>query len=323
MGIKLAKLNKVDLKEVWHHEAYDFTKWLAETDNLNLLGEEIGFEIKLIQSEAPVGKFSVDILAEEEGSGRKIVIENQLQNTDHDHLGKIITYASGYDAEIIIWIVKDFKEEHQRAIDWLNEHTDEQIGFFLIRMELWQIDGSLPAPKFGIIVNPNQWAKTAKKGNTDPLTDTKLKQLEFWTAFKAFVEGKERGLKLKKPLPQSWYSLSVGTSEASLDLNINSKDSTIRCQLYIPKNKSLFHFLSDWKEKIDAQLAGLKWVESTGAFSAIRLDKKVLNIFDSHEREKHFQWLLENVLLFKKVFGPYLQTFKKKPGLNENSTQEG
>ena len=117
-----------------------------------MLSEDIGVDIKLTQTEANVGKFSVDILAEEESSGRKIIIENQLEGTNHDHLGKIITYASGYGAEIIIWIVRDYREEHQKAVDWLNEHTDEYISFFLIRIELWQIGESNPAPKFEIVV---------------------------------------------------------------------------------------------------------------------------------------------------------------------------
>src|SRR5205085_4728442 len=123
-------------------EALDFTNWLAQKENLEALGEEIGVDIKLIKTEANVGKFNVDILAEEENSERKIIIENQLEDTNHDHLGKIITYASGYDAEIIVWIVESTREEHIRAIDWLNEHTDEDIDFFLIKMEIWKISDS-------------------------------------------------------------------------------------------------------------------------------------------------------------------------------------
>ena len=111
--MKLSKLEKVDLREVWKHEALDFTNWLAKPENLELLSDEIGIDITLIQTEASVGNFNVDILAEEENTGRKIVIENQLESTDHDHLGKIITYASGFDAEIIIWIVKNVRDEHK------------------------------------------------------------------------------------------------------------------------------------------------------------------------------------------------------------------
>jgi hypothetical protein len=116
----LSKLKKVNLREEWKHEATDFTNWLAKDENLLLLSEEIGIDISLVQTEASVGQFSVDILAEESNTNRKIVIENQLETTDHDHLGKIITYASGFDAEIVIWIVKGVRDEHKQAVDWLS-----------------------------------------------------------------------------------------------------------------------------------------------------------------------------------------------------------
>ena len=158
----LGKIKKVELREGWKHEANDFTRWMSQEENLALLGDEVGFDIKLIQTEAKVGSFNVDILAEEENTGNKIVIENQLEVSDHDHLGKVITYASGYNAKIVIWVVKDVREEHRNAIDWLNENTNEEIGFYLLKIELWQIEDSLPAPKFEIICKPNDWAKTIK-----------------------------------------------------------------------------------------------------------------------------------------------------------------
>ena len=116
---------------MWKNESSDFTAWLSRKENLDLLGEEIGIDISLIKTEVNVGRYNVDILAEEENTGRKIIIENQLENTNHDHVGKIITYAAGYDAEIIIWIVKDARDEHKQAIDWLNRHTDQNVNFFI------------------------------------------------------------------------------------------------------------------------------------------------------------------------------------------------
>ena len=173
--MKLGKLEKIkDLRSVWKHEANDFTKWLSEEENLNTLGEEIGIDIELISTEAKTGSFSTDILASESNTNNKIIIENQLESTDHDHLGKIITYASGHDAKTIIWIVKEVREEHRQAIDWLNEHTDEEINIFLCKIELWKIGNSEIAPKFQIVSSPNNWTKTVKKSADNKKTSTDM-----------------------------------------------------------------------------------------------------------------------------------------------------
>lgn len=302
------------MRNIWEHEAFDFTEWLAKQNNLDLLSEEIGVQIKLLETSATVGRYYVDILAEEESTGRKIVIENQLEDTDHDHLGKIITYASGYDAEIVIWIVRDAREEHQRAIEWLNEHTDEKIGFFLIKIEIWQIDESNPAAKFDILVGPNEWAKTIKKSpNDSELTNTKLQQLEFWTSFKKYVRSIDAKIRLQTPRPQHWYDLSMGSSEAHVELTLNSRENRLGCEIYISKNKDLFNFLNERENEIE-KIIGEKteWVDAPVA-SRIIIRKSVSDIFDSNEAKAHFGWFYEKTVLFQKVFGKYLKEFKKRP----------
>lgn len=312
MKKNLSKLNKVELREVWGHEALDFTKWLAEKDNLDALSEEIGIDIKLIKPEAPVGNFNVDILAEEEASGRKITIENQLEDTNHDHLGKIITYASGYDAEIVIWIVKGVRDEHQRAVEWLNEHTDENIYFFLIKIELWQIEGSNPAPKFEIIVSPNEWAKAIKTSQSNgELTDTKLQQLEFWNNFKNYVRENDTQIRLQTPRPQHWYDVSMGSSDAHVALTLNSRENFICCEVYISKNKDLYNFLLERKDEIEKEIGStVEWVDAAVA-SRIKVKKEVKGVFDKKEAEQYFIWLYEKTILFQKIFGKYLREFKK------------
>jgi hypothetical protein len=314
MKKQLSKLAKVELRDVWGHEAIDFTNWLAQEDNLDLLSEEIGTTIKLIQTEAGVGKFNVDILAEEEASGRKIIIENQLENTDHEHLGKIITYASGYDAEIVIWIVKDIREEHQRAIEWLNEHTDENISFFLIKIELWQIEGSNPAPKFDIAASPNEWAKTIKSSRTnDSLTNTKLQQLEFWKKFKDYVkEQKNPKIRLQTPRPQHWYDVTMGSSDAHLCLTINSRDNIIGCELYISRNKDLYNYLVNQTSEIEKEIGDtLEWIEATVA-ARIKNRHGFSNVFNQESWQQQYEWLYNQILIFKKVFGKYIKEFKNQ-----------
>ncbi len=307
----LAKLQKIDLRDVWDIEP-DFTNWLAQKENLDLLGEEIGVDIKLTKIEANVGNFKVDILAEEESSGRKIIIENQLEDTNHDHLGKIITYASGYDAEIIIWVVRDVREEHQRAVEWLNEHTDEKTGYFLIKVELWQIEGSKPAPKFDVLVSPNEWAKAIKASPTGgELSNTKLQQLDFWTKFKGFVRAKDTRIRLQTPRPQHWYDVSMGSSEAHVALTINSRENLLGCEIYINRNKELFNFLQERKEAIEKEIGEqVEWVDAAVA-SRIKIKKEVSDVFSQSEAENYFAWLYEKTTLFQKVFGRYFKEFQK------------
>lgn len=306
----LSKLNKVEPRDIWPLEP-DFTKWLAEQGNLEILSEEIGVDIKLIKTEASVGKFSVDILAEEEMTGRKIIIENQLEDANHDHLGKIITYASGYDAEIIIWIVRDLRDEHQKAIDWLNEHTDENIGFFLIKIELWQIEGSNPAPKFEIMVSPNEWAKTIKANSSNiELTETQLQQLEFWNNFKEYVQKNDTHIRLRTPRPQHWYDVSMGSSVGHVALRVLYRESLLGCEIWIDKDKDLFKFLCTKKEEIEKELGEEFKVVDAPIASRIIIVKKVLDLFDQNKMEEHFAWLYEKTILFQKVFGKYLKEFK-------------
>jgi len=309
---KLSKLNKLELRDVWGHEALDFTEWLAQTDNLDALSEEIGISIKLIKTEANVGRFNVDILAEEEASGRKIIIENQLEDTNHDHLGKIITYAAGYDAEIIIWIVRDFREEHKKAIDWLNEHTDEEVNLFLIKIELWQIETSNPAPKFEIIISPNEWAKAIKRSPAgDELSDTKVQQLDFWKKYKEYVRSKDKGIRLQSPRPQHWYDVSMGSSDAHIALTVNTREDLIGCEMYISRNKELFNYLKNRKNEIEKAIGSkAEWVDAPVA-SRIKIKKSVTDVFEPEEQEKYFSWLYDKTILFQKVFSKHIKQYKK------------
>ena len=138
---KLGTLKRVELKRIWQLEASDFSKWLSKEKNIALLSDTIGITIDpdSLVMEDKVGDFRVDIFGQEEGTDRKIIIENQLEDTNHDHLGKLITYASGKQASILIWIVKHAREEHKQAIEWLNQHTDNTVGFFLIEIAFRKI----------------------------------------------------------------------------------------------------------------------------------------------------------------------------------------
>lgn len=160
--VNLGTLTEIsDLREVWSHEAHDFTPWLAK--NINILSETIGIDISIEDTEASVGDFNVDIFAVDADTGKKIIIENQLEETDHDHLGKLITYASGKAADLVIWLVRKARPEHRAAIEWLNNHTAEGVGFILCEIKVFRIGNSEPAPKFEIIEQPNDWVKEMRR----------------------------------------------------------------------------------------------------------------------------------------------------------------
>ena len=184
--INLGTLKEItDLRSVWSHEAHDFTPWLVQ--NISILGNEIGIDISIEETESSVGDFNVDIFATDADTGKKIIIENQLEETDHDHLGKLITYASGKSADLVIWLVKKARAEHRAAIEWLNNHTDEEVGFILCEIKVFQIGDSMPAPKFEIIEQPNNWVKEMKKtsGSIERTVLPKIKDMLEWGVVKA------------------------------------------------------------------------------------------------------------------------------------------
>ncbi|OMG53980.1 hypothetical protein BJN45_08930 [Azonexus hydrophilus] len=303
--MKLGKLKKIDLREYWKHEALDFTRWLALPENLEELGNEIGVDITLIQTEAGVGRFSADILAQEETTGRKIVIENQLETTDHSHLGQILTYAAGIEAEYIVWIVREARDEHKQAVDWLNEHTDEKINFFLIRIELWQIGDSNPAPKFVVVSRPNDWTKSIRgtANEQTALSETKLMQLDFWQQLHDFAVNQKPPLRLRTPRAQHWYDVAIGRSDCHVALTALITENQIGCEIYIPNSKALFHSLHSNQVAIETALglSGLLWQELPER-KASRIRAFLPFDFARQPREVAFRWLFETTLKFKAVF---------------------
>jgi hypothetical protein len=304
--MKLGTLKRLDLREYWKHEALDFTKWLSEPENIALLSDEVGIGIEVTQTEASVGRFNVDILAKEENTGRKIIIENQLETTDHSHLGQLITYAAGLEAQYVIWIVREVREEHRQAVDWLNEHTDEEISFFLVGLQLWQIENSPPAPKFSVISRPNEWKKSVRTSAQEgDLTDTTTKQLEFWQQLKEFVAEKYPELKLRTPRPQHWFDVAIGRSDCHVCLIVDSRQDKVRCELYIPDSKELYKALLASKDQIEKELglAGqMEWRELPGKKASRIQAPHAFTFADATTWSNAFQWLSETTLKFKQVF---------------------
>lgn len=302
----LGNLHSVPLRDVWVHEALAFTTWLSEEENLTLLGDELDLDLSLMETEASIGKFNVDILAEESLTGKKVVIENQLEPTNHDHLGKLITYASGADASYVIWVVAKERDEHQRAIDWLNEHTDDDVSFFLVRVELWKIGDSLPAPKFVVVSKPNNWAKAAKHAATSSAvkSDLKLRQLAFWEAL--CQEGAKQGspLSFRKPQPHHWYDIAAGTTKWHISLTLNSQQDTMACGVYIRNDKDLFQLFLAHRDAIEEKIgSSLEWLElAEKKASRIKLSAPC-NLDIEEQWPSYIEWLLASATHFLEVFG--------------------
>lgn len=303
----LGKIEKIDdLRSVWPHEALDFSKWLSQEENLALLSDSIGIDIVLEELESPVGGFSVDLYATEEGTGRKIIIENQLEDTNHDHLGKIITYASGKGAEVVVWVVRRARDEHKQAVEWLNQHTDENIGFFLLEIELWKINDSLPAPKFNVVERPNDWAKTMKA--VEGLSDTKKLQLEFWQAFNDYAFGKpefKNVFSKRKPQPQHWYDLSVGSSTYHLGLTVNTQKKRIGAEIYVNDDKLAFEKFKSQKDLIEADLGvQLDWRVATKDCRILALNNGDIKKGEAAWPE-YYDWYCSMALKLREVLKKY------------------
>ena len=307
--MNLGKLKEVkDLRKVWPHEALDFTPWLAEEENLALLADAVGLEITLDETESSVGDFNVDIYATETGTDRKIIIENQLEDTNHDHLGKLITYASGKSAEIIIWVVKRAREEHRSAIEWLNNHTDENIAFFLVETKLYQIGNSDIAVKFEIVEKPNDWAKEIKRSNSS--SPTLQARYDYWIAFNDYAfehPGFAKAFNKRKASTDHWMSFSIGSSVCHIDICQIRKYNNVLVELYISDDKELFHKLFEKKDKIEEELGfTLEWNELPNKKASRIMAYKNADFDDKGKWNEQFDWIMDVSVKMKKAFKKYI-----------------
>lgn len=307
--MKLGKLTEVEVRDLWKHEQYDFSEWLSKEENIEYLNDILSFTLVDVQKEATVGMYRCDILAKDETTGVKVIIENQLEASNHDHLGKIITYASGLDATVIVWIVKEAREEHRSAIEWLNNHTDENIGFFLIELHAYRIGDSLPAPKFEIIEQPNDFIKANKSNsNNSEESQRALERKEFWTLFNQKIIEKGKPFNVRKATTDHWYDVAVGTSEAHIAIDLVNKDHRVVVGLYISNNKDLFDKLFLNKESIEESLGlELVWDRLEGKkASRIKHTIQGLNYDDHSNYDELMDEIIDLATRMRDVFKEYI-----------------
>ena len=230
----LGSIVQVNVRRVWENEQSYFTPWLACPENMALLSKAVGLELEVENIEVAVGPYSADILAKDVGSGRYVVIENQFGKTNHDHLGKLLTYASVLDARAVLWISEEFTDEHQKTLDWLNKYTTEQLEFYGVRLELWQIDESRPAVRFNVISRPSQMAKqAASAGVAEGLSETRRIQLDFWTKVSEKLRSTRTLPSTQTPRPQYWFDVPLGRSNIVLSCTCNVDEGKLGVRVYI------------------------------------------------------------------------------------------
>lgn len=305
--VNLGTLKEItDLRSIWPHEALNFTPWVAE--NVDLLADAVGLDITVDETESSVGDFNVDIYASETGTDRKIIIENQLEDTDHDHLGKLITYASGKGADVVIWVVKHAREEHKAAVEWLNNHTDDKIGFFLCEIKLFQIGDSQIAPAFTVVERPNDWTKEIRK--TASANSTQQQRLEYWQAFNdyAFTDANfSRIFNKRKPTTDHWMDFSIGSSACHIAVSQIQKRKAVDVELYINDDKELFKSLFAHKDEIEKNMEmELEWKELPERKASRILIEKTVDLDDRATWPEQFDYIMDACIKMKRAFKRYL-----------------
>ena len=307
--MKLGKLVDVDVRDLWKHEQYDFSTWLSKEENIEELGNLIGLNLSDVNKEVYVGAYRCDLVARDETTGIKVIMENQLESTNHDHLGKIITYASGLDAKVVVWIVKEAREEHRSAIEWLNNNTVSDIAFFLIEIHAYKIGESLPAAKFEVIEKPNDFVKNTKGSNANgELNKSQSERLEFWSQFNDVVAEKGKPFSIRKASTDHWYDVALGTSEAHIGINLVNKIHTVVVEVYINDSKELFDKLYENREDIEADTKmNFEW-ERLDTKKASRIKHRIKGLdFDDHSNYYMLmEEIINKVLVMREIFKEYI-----------------
>jgi len=330
---QLGRLEKVDLRMVWENEAQNFTPWLAKQENISLLGQTIGMELEVEAQEKEVGPFRADILCRELPSDDWVLIENQLEPTDHIHLGQLLTYAAGLNAVTIVWISQRIRDEHRAALDWLNEVTSENIRFFGLEIEAWRIGDSLPAPKFNIVCRPNEWSReVAERASSGELTPAQSLQLEYWTSFREYALEHARRFKPRKARPQTWMDFALGRTGFALCATASTWNSQtqsydtheLRAEVIVDLQDCAWVFsqIKDQREEIEAQLGEQPiWAETENVRLRRIYFRRDVNLNDRKSWPDYNAWLTTKLDKLHEVFQPIVRNLDlKAPTMEENDS---
>jgi hypothetical protein len=306
----LAKLKSCDPRDIWADEAREFTPWLAERENIVLLGQQVGLELKVHAQEHRVGPFRADILCKD-GAGRSVLIENQLSRSDHKHLGQLLTYAATLRSATIIWLARNICKEHRVTLKWLNEITNEQFHFFGVEVEVWSIQ-SFQAPRFTVVVRPDDSNHTPKKAASDiadSQTESARRRLEFWETFLAALKLDEPEVKVPKPntLGNLWFNLHGH----DLWITVYSSTSLSRIGVFLRGRAEFYDKLFRRRQAINKQLGEpVSWQRETGGdYWAIAVSRRA-DPANRNEWPQQHRWLAQRLKKFIRVFKPIFPELK-------------
>jgi hypothetical protein len=326
--LELGTLERIKLRDAWDNESLDFTPWLAQPANIRVLGDALGLELQVEGQEQGVGPFRADIVCRNLADGSLVLIENQIERTDHVHLGQLLTYAAGLNTVTIIWVADRFTAEHRAALDWLNRITAGDFNFFGVEVELWRIPtstlvgvGTSPAaPKFNIVCRPNNWVRALAEQMTAPRTATGQLQLEYWTAFAEFLTQTGSQLKGARPRAHSKLPFSLGRkgfsvwavlSSSDPDAETDSEGGSVRAQITIEAEDAagFFRALQLQKDALDIRFGEpLVWYETEDQHRRRIYVRLSANIQDRNDWQRQQRWLKERLERLYAVFAPIIKT---------------
>ena len=310
MRHNLGRLTPVELREVWDTEPHHFTPWLAQEENLTLLGETLGMDLELEAQEINIGGFRADLLCKNAVDGSWVLIENQLAPTDHTHVGQLLTYAAGLNASTVIWIAQTFRSEHWAMVDWLNRITDERYRFFGIEVKVWRIEDSARAVQFEVVSSPNDWSRgvsrDTRRAANQELSETDKSHLRFWTGLREYMEDKASRLNCPAPGPWRYIVFSIGRAGFSMETHLVPIRNEISIRLCIDYDnvEAYFYLLQDQQAAIEKVFGEtLEWDELPGnKRSRISLTKVNTDPLDEKDWPHQYEWFTTQLEVFDTVF---------------------
>lgn len=300
----LGRLTRLDLREYWEGEATEFTPWLAQTENLELLGDAINIGLELQSTEQSVGPFSADMVCKNTADDSLVLVENQLEKTDHRHLGQVLTYAAGVGAKTVVWVAKEFTEQHRAAIDWINRITHEDFEAYGVVVELWRIDRSSPAPRFHVVAKPNDWSRAVREqARHADISVASATYLDYWQGFCEHLETVGSKLRPQSPSTAHWMNLSIGRSGVHLTTTASVRDGFVTAQLYFERSGAgYYHQLLPLRLAIDAELGEPPtWDHREGRASCSIHYEREGDPSDRNAWPELFRWTREKLELLDRV----------------------